>query len=81
MLVQAKADVTCIFGKSWDLHVEQALRITAERNLEMIEGSVAYLKEATQKPVFYDAEHFFDGFKSDPGYALATLESAMSGGA
>ena len=81
MLVQAKADVTCIFGKSWDLHVEQALRITAERNLEMIEGSVAYLKQATQKPVFYDAEHFFDGFKSDPGYALATIESALVGGA
>ena len=81
MLVQAKADVTCIFGKSWDLHVEQALRVTAERNLEMIEGSVAYLKQATQKPVFYDAEHFFDGFKGDPGYALATLESALVGGA
>lgn len=81
MLVQAKADVTCIFGKSWDLHVEQALRISAERNLEMIEGSVAYLKQTTQKPVFYDAEHFFDGFKSDPGYALATLESALAGDA
>ena len=81
MLVSAQSDVTCIFGKSWDLHVDQALRISADRNLEMIEGSVRYLKEATGKPVFYDAEHFFDGFKSDAGYALATLEMAIQGGA
>ena len=81
MLIAAKADLTCIFGKSWDLHVDQALRVHPERNLEMIEGSVAYLLEATGKPVFYDAEHFFDGFKSDPGYALATLEMALQGGA
>jgi 2-isopropylmalate synthase len=81
MLVSAQSDVTCIFGKSWDLHVDQALRISADRNLEMIEGSIRYLKEATGKPVFYDAEHFFDGFKSDAGYALATLEMAIQGGA
>ncbi len=80
-LVAAKADVTCIFGKSWDLHVEQALRVSAERNLEMIQGSVSYLREATGQPVFYDAEHFFDGFKSDPGYALACLLAAYDGGA
>jgi 2-isopropylmalate synthase len=80
-LVQADADVTCIFGKSWDLHVEQALRISADRNLEMIEGSIAYLVETTQKPVFYDAEHFFDGFKSDPGYTLASLQVAFDAGA
>jgi 2-isopropylmalate synthase len=80
-LVQADADVTCIFGKSWDLHVEQALRISADRNLEMIEGSIAYLAETTKKPVFYDAEHFFDGFKSDPGYTLASLQVAFDAGA
>ncbi|MGI9322040.1 MAG: hypothetical protein ACR2PJ_00520, partial [Pseudomonadales bacterium] len=57
-LVAAKADLTCIFGKSGDLHVEQALRVAPERNLEMIGNAVAYLREATQKPVFYDAEHF-----------------------
>jgi 2-isopropylmalate synthase len=79
--VQADADVTCIFGKSWDLHVEQALRISADRNLEMIEGSIAYLVETTKKPVFYDAEHFFDGFKSDPGYTLASLQVAFDAGA
>ena len=80
-LVAAKADVTCIFGKTWDLHVEQALRVTPERNLEMVQNSVAFLLEATGKPVFYDAEHFFDGFKSDPGYAIATVQSAVEGGA
>ena len=80
-LVEADADVTCIFGKTWDLHVEQALRISADRNLEMITGSVQYLREATGKPVFYDAEHFFDGFKSDPGYAIASIQMAVDGGA
>ena len=80
-LVAAKADVTCIFGKSWDLHVEQALRVTPERNIEMISGSVRHLREATGKPVFYDAEHFFDGFKSDPDYAIATVVAASEAGA
>ncbi|MFN3236053.1 MAG: citramalate synthase [Pseudomonadales bacterium] len=80
-LIAADADVTCIFGKTWDLHVEQALRVSPDRNLEMIAGSVGHLAEATGKPVFYDAEHFFDGFKSDPGYALATLISAVDAGA
>lgn len=80
-LIAAKADITCIFGKSWDLHVEQALRISADRNLEMIQNSIAHLGQATGNPVFYDAEHFFDGFKSDPGYALATIQAAVEGGA
>lgn len=80
-LIAVKADITCIFGKSWDLHVEQALRISPDKNLDMISGSIGYLKEATGKPVFYDAEHFFDGFKSDPGYALATLQVAVDAGA
>ncbi|MFP6807593.1 MAG: citramalate synthase [Pseudomonadales bacterium] len=80
-LVAAKADITCIFGKSWDLHVDQALRVTADKNLDMISGSVAFLAEATRKPVFFDAEHFFDGFKSDPGYALATIQVASDAGA
>ncbi len=80
-LVAADADVITIFGKSWDLHVEQALRVSPDRNLEMIAGSVAYLAEATGNPVFYDAEHFFDGFKNDPGYALATIRAAVDAGA
>jgi 2-isopropylmalate synthase len=80
-LVAAAAEVTTIFGKSWDLHVEQALRVSPDKNLEMIAGSVAYLAEATGKPVFYDAEHFFDGFRNDPGYALATIQAAVDAGA
>ena len=80
-LVASQADVICIFGKSWDLHVEQALRISPEKNIEMIRDSVAHLAEQTKKPVFYDAEHFFDGYKSDPGYALDTLVAAFEGGA
>lgn len=80
-LVAARADVTCIFGKSWDLHVEQALRVKPDENLDMIAGSIRHLVEATGNPVFYDAEHFFDGFKSDPGYALASLQAAVDAGA
>ncbi|MEX2327301.1 MAG: alpha-isopropylmalate synthase regulatory domain-containing protein, partial [Pseudomonadales bacterium] len=64
-----------------DLHVEQALRVTPDENLDMIAGSVAYLVASTGRPVFYDAEHFFDGFRSDPGYALATLAAASDAGA
>ena len=80
-LISSQADVTCIFGKSWDLHVEQALRIAPEKNIEMIRDSVAHLVERTKKPVFYDAEHFFDGYKSDSAYALDTLHAAADGGA
>ena len=80
-LIAAEADATCIFGKSWDLHVEQALRVSPDRNIEMISGSIAHLLEVTGKPVLYDAEHFFDGFKSDPGYALATIRAAADAGA
>ncbi|HAK50877.1 MAG TPA: citramalate synthase [Gammaproteobacteria bacterium] len=79
-LIEAEADLTCIFGKSWDLHVE-TIGATPDRNLEMIAGSVGYLAKSTQKPVFYDAEHFFDGYKSDPGYAIATVQAAVDGGA
>jgi len=80
-LIAAGADVTCIFGKSWDLHVDQALRVSPEKNLDMISGSIAHLVEATDNPVFYDAEHFFDGYKSDSGYALASVQAAVDAGA
>lgn len=80
-LVAAKADITCVFGKTWDLHVEQALRVTHDKNLDMIAGSVSHLVETTGNPVFYDCEHFFDGFKSDPGYAIACVQVAVDAGA
>jgi 2-isopropylmalate synthase len=63
-LVAAKADVICIFGKTWDLHVKEALRVSLEENLEMIRSSVAYLKEQSGRPVFYDAVRFFDGYNA-----------------
>lgn len=79
-LVEADTPVVTIFGKTWDLHVKVALGITPERNLELICDSVAYLK-SLGKEVIYDAEHFFDGFKADRIYALATLKAAEQAGA
>lgn len=73
-------EVACIFGKSWDFHVEVALGTTLEENLRMIEDSVGYLKEHGLQ-VFYDAEHFFDGYKNNPDYALETLKAAERAGA
>lgn len=68
-----------VFGKSWKLHVVKALRVSLEENLEMISDSVAYLKKRVDR-VFYDAEHFFDGYKDDPAYALKTLIAARDAG-
>ena len=79
-LIEAKTPVVTIFGKSWDLHVTQALGATLADNLEMIKSSVAYLKEQG-KIVIYDAEHFFDGYRANGDYALHTLEAAANGGA
>jgi 2-isopropylmalate synthase len=72
--------VVTLVGKSWDLHVEQVIETTADENLAMIEDSIRYLKRAG-KEVVYDAEHFFDGWKANRAYALATLEAAARGGA
>ncbi len=80
-LVAAKADIICIFGKTWDLHVTEALRVQLSDNLAMISTSVAYLAQASGRPVFYDAEHFFDGWKANPSYALDTVQAACDAGA
>ena len=79
-LLDSGVSTVCIFGKTWDLHVRDALRITLEKNLELIYESIEYLK-SKEKRVFYDAEHFFDAFKSNPEYALQTLEVAQEAGA
>lgn len=79
-LLISQAPVVTIFGKSWNLHVKEVLRTTLERNLEIITHSLRYLKPHVQE-LFYDAEHFFDGFQADPEYALKTLEAALAGGA
>ncbi|MDP7240961.1 MAG: citramalate synthase, partial [Dehalococcoidia bacterium] len=67
-------------GKSWDIHATQVLETTPEENLSMIADSVAFLKSRGLR-VFFDAEHFFDGFKANPVYALKTLEAAAVAGA
>ena len=69
-----------IFGKSWLLHVVDVLGATAEENLAMVGDSVALLARAGRE-VVYDAEHFYDGYRADPDYALATLRAARSAGA
>ncbi|MEJ2201522.1 MAG: hypothetical protein P8X63_11005 [Desulfuromonadaceae bacterium] len=75
-LIQAEPDAVTIFGKTWDFHVHEALRISLEENLELIHDSLAYLKEHVGE-VIYDAEHFFDGYKANPEYALKTLQAAL----
>ena len=69
-----------MFGKTWTLHVTDVLRTSLEDNLRIIEQSLAYLK-AQGRRVIYDGEHFFDGYKADPAYALETLRAAARGGA
>jgi len=79
-LIDAKVPVVCIFGKTWDFHVKYALKVSLEKNLDMIYDSVKFLK-SKGKEVIYDAEHFFDGYKANPQYALKTLQAAVEGGA
>jgi len=69
-----------IFGKTWDLHVQEALKVSLEENLAMIDDSVAFLTKQGIE-VIYDAEHFFDGYKANPDYALQTLLAAQRAGA
>ncbi len=79
-LLAAKTPAITIFGKSWDIHVHDALRIELEDNLQIIEDSLAFLRPRV-KHLIYDAEHFFDGFKKNREYCLATLGRAVAGGA
>ena len=79
-LLEAKTPVITIFGKTWDFHVKEALKISEEENLDIIHDSVAYLKKQVEK-VFFDAEHFFDGYVNNPGYALKCLAAARDAGA
>ncbi len=79
-LLDAGTPTVTIFGKSWDLHVTRALRTTLDENLRMVHESVAWLKQQGRE-VVYDAEHFFDGYKRHPEYAMATLRAASEAGA
>jgi 2-isopropylmalate synthase len=80
VLVSCFAPVTTIVGKTWSLHLEKVTKVSREENLAMIADSVAFLKNAGKR-VIYDAEHFFDGYADDAGYAGQCLEAAVEGGA
>ena len=79
-LLRAETPVVTIFGKSWDLHVRDDLRIPLEANLELIHDTVRYLKRHVDE-VVYDAEHFFDGYRANPSYALECVTAAADAGA
>jgi 2-isopropylmalate synthase len=79
-LLAADTKTITLFGKTWSLHVTDALGISLATNLELIGDSVAYLRSKGRR-VFYDAEHFFDGYKTNPDYALNTIRKAVEAGA
>ena len=80
MVLRAGAPAACIVGKTWDLHVREALRISEAANLEILADSIAYLRRRLDE-VILDAEHFFDGFAANPEFTLACLKAATEGGA
>ena len=75
-LIDAGTEVVTIFGKSWDRHPIEALNITLDQNIEIIHRSIRFLKDHLDEVIF-DAEHFFDGYKNNPQYALSTLKAAQ----
>ena len=79
-MINADAPSACVVGKSWDFHVDLALGISNEENLENISESVKFLAQ-NKEEVHFDAEHFFDGYKSNPDYALDCLIAAFKSGA
>jgi 2-isopropylmalate synthase len=79
-VLDAGTEVVCIVGKSWDLHVTEALRTDLQEAVAMVRDSVAFLRSEGRR-VFFDAEHFFDGYRSNSGFALAVLEAARDAGA
>ncbi len=79
-LIAAGMPVVVVFGKSWDLHVREVLRTTLDENLRIIRDTVAYCRAHATR-VIYDAEHFFDGWKHNPQYALQTVAAAAAAGA
>ncbi len=80
LLMKVDVPAVAIFGKSWDFHVTNIIKTTLDENLKMIFDTIQYLK-GQNKEVIYDAEHFFDGYKSNQSYALKTLKAAVEGGA
>lgn len=79
-LLSAETPVVTVVGKTWDFHVTEALRTTLDENLKAIRETIEFLKKRTPQ-VFFDAEHFFDGYKRNPAYAVKALQAAADGGA
>jgi 2-isopropylmalate synthase len=79
-LLAAETEVICIVGKAWDYHVREALRTDLDEGVAMVAESIEYLKRHDRR-VFFDAEHFFDGYTGDPGFAVAVLRAAHEAGA
>ena len=79
-LLDAGTEVVCLVGKSWDLHVTEALRTTLEEGVAMVRDSIAFLVSEGRR-VFFDAEHFFDGYRQNRSFALAVLATAEEAGA
>ena len=79
-LIDANTEVVCIVGKASAYHVTEALRTSLEEGIAMVEESIRFLKSKKSK-VFFDAEHFFDGYKDNPDFSLEVLEGASRGGA
>jgi 2-isopropylmalate synthase len=79
-LLSANTKYITIFGKSWDLHVREVFKVDLGENLKMISDSIKFLR-SKKKTMFYDAEHFFDGYKSNKDYALKTLKAVEGSGA
>jgi len=80
VLVASFAPVVCLVGKSWVLHLEKVIKVTREENLAMIADSIAFCRTQGKRP-FFDAEHFFDGYRDDPGYAVECVRAAAEAGA
>ena len=79
LILQADTQVATIVGKTWDLHVREALRISLPSNLEILNDTIAYLKKHVDEVIF-DAEHFFDGFANNPEYAIACIKAVDDAG-
>lgn len=79
-VLDARADAACLVGKTWDFHVDVALEIPRNENIDNIAESIAAVKAKTREPLF-DAEHFFDGYKANPQYALDCIRAAKNAGA
>ncbi|MEX0724791.1 MAG: citramalate synthase [Planctomycetaceae bacterium] len=79
-LIASQAPTITVVGKTWDLHVTEVLRVDLDENIAMIGDSLAFLK-SQEREVFYDAEHFFDGYRANPEYALKTIRTAQEAGA